>query len=47
LSLAKTLGKATFLDCGGRSDPLSPEIVALLDFISPNQTELDALLEST
>lgn len=32
------------MDCGGRSDIISEEMLGLLDFISPNETELERLL---
>lgn len=37
---AKSKGKLVVLDCGGRDDILSPELLSNLDYISPNETEL-------
>lgn len=34
---------ATVLDCGGAEGPLSPRLLALVDVLSPNETELHSL----
>ncbi len=40
---AKSKGKTVILDCGGRDDPISEDLLLNLDYISPNQTELARL----
>ena len=37
---AKSKGKIVILDCGGRDEPLQSDLLANLDYISPNETEL-------
>lgn len=34
---------AVVLDCGGAEGPLSPQLLALVDVVSPNETELQSL----
>jgi len=40
---AKSKGKKVILDCGGRDDPISEDLLKNLDYISPNETELARL----
>ena len=35
---AKSKGKKVILDCGGRDDPISEDLLKNLDYISPNET---------
>lgn len=35
---AKEKGKKVMLDCGGRDDHIPEELLANLDYISPNET---------
>jgi ribokinase len=37
---AHSLGKTVILDCGGRDDPISDELLDNITYISPNETEL-------
>lgn len=37
---AKEKGKIVMLDCGGRDDHIPVELLANLDYISPNETEI-------
>ena len=32
------------LDCGGRDEPIPNDLLANLDYISPNETELERLI---
>jgi len=38
--VAKSAGKMVVLDVGGREEPMSQELLSLVDIISPNETEL-------
>ena len=40
------IDKITALDCGGADYQLSNETLAHLDFISPNETELERMIGS-
>ena len=42
---AKDLNKMVVLDCGGRDELIPQQLVALLDIVSPNETELLRLLD--
>jgi hypothetical protein len=35
---AKSKGKKVILDCGGRDDHISEDLLMNLDYISPNET---------
>jgi ribokinase len=39
--IAKEAGTKVLLDIGGRDEPLSDELLSLVDILSPNETELD------
>ena len=43
---AKSAGKMVVLDVGGREEPMSEELLSLVDVISPNETELARLTGS-
>ena len=47
--IAKSDGKerTVILDMGGTDDPISEELVHQLDYVSPNETELETLLKLT
>lgn len=38
--VAKESGKLVVMDCGGQDSPISPELLGLIDILSPNETEL-------
>jgi ribokinase len=40
---AHSRGKVVILDCGGRDDPISDELLDNITYISPNETELERL----
>lgn len=41
--VAKAAGKMVVLDVGGREEPMSQELLSLVDILSPNETELSRL----
>eukprot|EP01016_Furgasonia_blochmanni_P025744 TRINITY_DN2755_c0_g1_i11.p1 TRINITY_DN2755_c0_g1~~TRINITY_DN2755_c0_g1_i11.p1 ORF type:complete len:366 (+),score=47.38 TRINITY_DN2755_c0_g1_i11:91-1188(+) len=43
---ATSSDKLVMLDCGGRDEPIKPELLSRLKFISPNETELARLIGS-
>jgi sugar/nucleoside kinase (ribokinase family) len=40
---AHSRGKVVILDCGGRDDPITDELLDNITYISPNETELQRL----
>ena len=45
--LAKEHGAEIHLDVGGRTDPISLELLTLIDIISPNEPEFDRMIGQT
>lgn len=43
---AHGLGKVVILDCGGRDDPISDELLDNITYLSPNETELERIDET-
>ena len=38
--IAKEAGKTVIMDLGGKDEPLLPEMLSFVDYLSPNETEL-------
>lgn len=41
---AKAAGTTVILDVGGRDEPFDPELFNYIDIISPNETELERVI---